>query len=76
MQSHQNGSVVLLDEVEKAHPEVLDLFLPCFGARDAPVATATSPQDQLDITRAFFVQMRVTSQTLGVFDTSASRRCL
>ena len=26
----QNGSVVLLDEVEKAHPEVLDLFLPCF----------------------------------------------
>ena len=28
--SAQNGSVVLLDEVEKAHPEVLDLFLPCF----------------------------------------------
>lgn len=31
MQAHKNGSVVLLDEVEKAHPEVLDLFLPCFG---------------------------------------------
>ena len=31
MQAHKSGSVVLLDEVEKAHPEVLDLFLPCFG---------------------------------------------
>ena len=30
MQAHKSGSVVLLDEVEKAHPEVLDLFLPCF----------------------------------------------
>ena len=30
MAAHKNGSVVLLDEVEKAHPEVLDLFLPCF----------------------------------------------
>jgi hypothetical protein len=31
MQAHQHtGSVVLLDEVEKAHPEILDLFLPCF----------------------------------------------
>jgi len=30
MASHKNGSVILLDEVEKGHPEVLDLFLPCF----------------------------------------------
>ena len=30
MAAHKHGSVVLLDEVEKAHPEVLDLFLPCF----------------------------------------------
>jgi hypothetical protein len=24
------GAVVLLDEIEKAHPHVLDIFLPCF----------------------------------------------
>lgn len=30
LEAHQKGAVVLLDEVEKAHAEVIDLFLPAF----------------------------------------------
>ena len=50
----QNGSVVLLDEVEKAHPEVLDLFLPCFDEGYLTDARGQRHECKQCAARAFF----------------------
>eukprot|EP01043_Picozoa_sp_COSAG02_P002535 COSAG02_NODE_58_length_43613_cov_235.901572_27_plen_96_part_00 len=81
MQAHKNGSVVLLDEVEKAHPEVLDLFLPCFGefcCSQVNRKLITVHNSSTDLTPPLFnwVQTRATSQMPGVCGMSASKPCL
>ena len=63
----QNGSVVLLDEVEKAHPEVLDLFLPCFDEGYLTDARGQRHECKQCAAQAFFASLMPLCRLLSFF---------